>query len=77
MIRKPNIEVRWTREHSEFIRPLRPCVLVLVFVINDFANNHPVLQALDNGRWDPDHNPFVTAEKAKMGHSVCARPVFP
>ena len=53
--------------YDEFIKPLRPCVLVLVFVINDFANNHPVLQALDTQGLDPDHNPFVTAQKSKYG----------
>ena len=45
---------------DEFARPLKPCVLVLVFVVNDFANNHPVLQALDSRGLDPDHNPFTT-----------------
>ena len=53
--------------YDEFIQPLRPCVLALVFVINDFANNHPVLQALDTQGLDPDHNPFVTAQKSKDG----------
>ena len=53
--------------YDEFVRPLRPCILVLVFVINDFANNHPVLQALDTQGLDPNHNPFVTAEKSKDG----------
>ena len=52
---------------DEFARPLNPCVLVLVFVINDFANNHPVLQALDSGGWDPDHNPFTTVERNEEG----------
>ena len=52
---------------DEFARRLQPCVLVLVFVQNDFANNHPVLQALDSGGWNPDHNPFVTAEKNEDG----------
>ena len=52
---------------DEFARHLRPCVFVLVFVQNDFANNHPVLQALDSGGWDPDHNPFTTATKSEDG----------
>ena len=52
---------------DEFARHLRPCVLVLVFVQNDFANNHPVLQALDSGGWDPNHNPFTTAARGEDG----------
>ncbi len=53
--------------YNEFARPLRPCILILVFVQNDFANNHPVLQALDSGGWDPNHNPFTTAARGKDG----------
>ena len=53
--------------YDDFARPLRPCVLVLVFVVNDFLDNHPVLQALDNGGLDPDHNPFTTAKRNEDG----------
>ena len=52
---------------EEFARPLKPCVLVLVFVINDFVNNHPVLQALDSRGLNPDHNPFTTVERSEEG----------
>ena len=50
--------------YDEFARPLRPCVLALVFVVNDFANNHPILSLLQKSEaWDPEHPPFATAEK--------------
>ena len=50
--------------YDEFARPLHPCVLVLVFVVNDFANNHPVLSSLQRAEaWDPEHSPFATVEK--------------
>ena len=52
---------------EEFARPWNPCVLVLVFVVNDFANNHPVLQALDSRGLNPDHNPFTTASRIEDG----------
>ena len=54
--------------YDEFAQHLRPCVLVLVFVINDFANNHPVLSSLQSAEvWDPEHPPFATAEKNEAG----------
>ena len=54
--------------YDEFARPLRPCVLVLVFVVNDFANNHPVLSSLQRAEaWDPEHSPFATVEKNANG----------
>ena len=54
--------------YDEFARHLKPCVLVLVFVGNDFANNHPVLYALQRAEaWDVKHPPFVTAEKNADG----------
>ncbi len=40
--------------YDEFARPLRPKLLVLVFVPNDFADNHPVLLGMRRGR-DPQH----------------------
>ena len=53
--------------YDVFARPLRPCVLVLVFVINDFPDNHPVLQSLNLGGVDPDHNPFTAAKRNEDG----------
>ena len=54
--------------YDEFARHLRPCVLVLVFVINDFGNNHPILSSLQKSEaWDPEHPPFATAEKNADG----------
>ena len=48
--------------YDEFARPLKPCVLVLVFVMNDFQDNHPVLQALNRSGFNPDYSPFVSAK---------------
>ena len=54
--------------YDQFARHLHPCVLVLVFVINDFGNNHPVLSSLQRAEaWDPEHSPFATAEKSASG----------
>ncbi len=54
--------------YDEFARHLRPCVLVLVFVINDFGNNHPILSSLQKSEaWDPERPPFATAEKSGNG----------
>ena len=62
--------------YDEFARHLKPCVLVLVFVVNDFVNNYPVLQALksypvlravESRGPHPDHVPFVTVERNQDG----------
>lgn len=50
--------------YDQFARHMHPCVLVLVFVVNDFGNNHPVLSSLQRAEaWDPEHSPFATVEK--------------
>ena len=54
--------------YDEFARHLRPCVLVLVFVVNDFANNHPILSSFQRSQaTHPEHSPFATAEKNAGG----------
>ena len=54
--------------YDEFARHLEPCVLALVFVFNDFANNHPILNSLQRREaWDPEHPPFATARKNADG----------
>ena len=54
--------------YDEFARHLKPSVLVLVFVHNDFANNHRVFSALRWRKpWNPDHYPYTTAEKTAYG----------
>ena len=46
--------------YDEYARHLRPKVVVLAFVSNDFQNNSTILTALEYGL-DPDHMPRVTA----------------
>ena len=54
--------------YDEFARPLKPCVLVLVFVVNDLADNHPVLHPLQfTEAWDPELPPFTTPKKNADG----------
>ena len=51
---------------EEYVRPLRPGLLVLVFVPNDYANNFPLWTSL----WrdlDPEHLPYVSAARAEDG----------
>ena len=52
--------------YDEFARHLRPKLLVLVFVPNDFAENAPLTQALTFG-WDPQHLPLPSAARLADG----------
>ena len=52
--------------YDEYARRLKPKVVVLVFFINDFFNNLPVLQALTYGT-DPDRMPFMSAQRDEHG----------
>jgi hypothetical protein len=52
--------------YDHFVRAFAPHVIVLVFVSNDFANNSAVLEAIRQG-WDPEHAPFVYADKGEDG----------
>ena len=48
--------------YDEYARSLRPKLVVLVFVSNDFEDNHKLGAALFKG-WDPDQSPYVVADK--------------
>ena len=52
--------------YDEYARHLRPKVVALVFVNNDFRNNSNVLTALRE-RMDPDHLPMVTVTRGADG----------
>ena len=61
--------------YDEFARYLRPALLVLVFVDNDFMNNAPILDGLHRGM-DPDRLKFVSATRGADG-SITLRPPWP
>ncbi len=61
--------------YDEYARHLRPKILVLVFVDNDFTNNYTLLSALHSG-WDPDGIPWVTAVRDADG-TIKLRPPHP
>ena len=52
--------------YDEFARRLRPKLVVLVFVLNDFTDNTSVLTSLLR-RWDPDRMPWVSARRDAEG----------
>ena len=52
--------------YDEFARRLRPKLLVLVFVFNDFRDNSAVLKSLRH-RWDPDRLPWTSARRDADG----------
>ena len=52
--------------YDEYARHLRPNVVALVFVNNDFVDNSNILNALSWGM-DPDHMPMVSAERNESG----------
>ena len=53
--------------HDEYARPLRPDLLVLVFVRNDFLGNSAALVAADYAGWDPDRTPYAFPERSADG----------
>ena len=61
--------------YAEYARSLRPKLVVLVFVRNDFEDNHRLLAAVFKG-WDPDKPPYVVAEKTAAG-AIALRPPPP
>ena len=61
--------------YAKYARQLRPKLVVLVFVSNDFKDNHRLLAALYKG-WDPDKPPYVVAEKTATG-AIALRPPDP
>ena len=52
--------------YDEYARKLRPKLLVLVSVHNDFLDNSPVLRAIAQG-WDPEHLRYASARKRPDG----------
>ena len=54
--------------YDAYVRPLRPRLVVLVFVRNDYINNFPLWTSLhnDNGP-DLEHLPYVSAARAGDG----------
>ena len=61
--------------YAEYARRLRPKLVVLVFVSNDFEDNHRLLAAVFHG-WDPGRAPYVVAEKTAAG-ALTLRPPDP
>ena len=61
--------------YDEFARYLRPALLVLVFVSNDFMNNAPILNGLHYGMY-PDRLKNVSATRGADG-TITLRPPYP
>ena len=61
--------------YDEYAQHLRPSLVVLVFVPNDFRDNFPLWQAIWRGL-DPEHLPYVSAVRAEDG-SFRLRPPDP
>ncbi len=61
--------------YDEFARHLRPALIVLVFVNNDFMNNAPILDGLHRGV-EPDRLKNVSATRGADG-SITLRPPWP
>lgn len=59
--------------YDNFARALRPRVVVLVFVANDFADNSPTLRALSEGT-HPGRQRWLTAARAEDGGFVLRPP---
>lgn len=56
-------------------RDLKPDLVILLFVSNDFSNNSPVLESLRHG-WHPDHLPRVFM-RARPGQPCERLPIDP
>ena len=52
--------------YDDYARKLRPKLLVLVLVPNDFLDNSPILRAIVDG-WDPEHLPYASVKKRPDG----------
>ena len=61
--------------YAEYARSLRPKLVVLVFVRNDFMDNHRLFKGIMMG-WDPDQAPYVVADKTAPG-AITLRPPDP
>ena len=58
--------------YDKYARALRPKLVALVFVRNDFIDNHRLLAGIIKD-WDPDKSPYVVAEKSATG-AIALRP---
>ena len=61
--------------YDAYVRPLRPNLVVLVFLPNDYRDNFPLWQSLYRGL-DPEHQMHVSAARAEDG-SFRLRPPDP
>ena len=61
--------------YDAYARSLGPKLVVLVFVRNDFKDNHRLVAGIIKG-WDPDKSPYVVAEKSETG-AITLRPPDP
>ena len=52
--------------YDPYVRPLRPKLVVLVFVPNDYIENFPLWISLQDGL-DPEHLPYVSAARTEDG----------
>ena len=62
--------------YDEFARRLRPKLVVLVFVYNDFTDNSSVLKSLLS-KWDPDRMPWMSARRNADGSMRLLPPAPP
>ena len=61
--------------YDAYARSLGPKLVVLVFVRNDFIDNHRLLSGIIKD-WDPDKSPYVVAERTATG-AIALRPPDP
>ena len=61
--------------YEEYARRLNPKLVILVFFLNDFADNSPALYALGSGA-DPDRLPYMSAHR-DAGGGLKLRPPDP
>ena len=59
--------------YEEYARPLRPRLVVLVFVANDYRDNFPLWRYLSGG-FDPEHLPYVSAVRTADGGFILRPP---
>jgi hypothetical protein len=62
--------------YDVFARPLKPDVVILVFVRNDFANNSTWLESIRNG-WSPLHPPRLFFEPGQIPGTFTPVPIDP
>ena len=68
-------QVQQLASYDAYARVLRPKLVVLVFVLNDFLNNSPILRTLGRD-WDPDRLSEVSVARHPDG-TLALRPPHP